>query len=385
MKIQVIASLLLSVLGTATSALAEAPLVYLGSDGPGKGKHIVFVSGDHEYRSEETLPALARVLAKNAGFKCTVLFNVDAQSGEVVPGNSNIPGLEALDTADLAVVFLRFQNLPAAQMKHFAAYLDRGGPCVGLRTATHAFQIPGDGEFKKYSWNYKGNDYLSGFGHQVLGQSWVGHYGKNHQQSTRISGVPALAAHPILRGVKDVWVQAGGYVGKPTDGEILTMAQPLNGMTPESPADASKAPMPSEWTRTYKSASGKAGRVFTSLYGASEDILNEGYRRLLVNGCFWAVGLENAIKPDLNVDLVGPYKPNTFGNNGYAAGVKPSAYAGFESPIPPLDAKPAAPATKRAKQNEKAKAPEAAAQPEAKAPEPATASQASLQRSISIR
>ena len=247
MKIQTLARLvLLRILWIAAPAFAEGPLVYEGTDGPGKGKHIVFLAGDHEYRSEETLPELARVLAKHQGFKCTVLFNVDTKSGEIVPGNSNMPGMEALDTADLAVVFLRFQNFPADQMKHFAAYLDRGGPVVGLRTATHAFKIPGDGEFKKYSWEYKGDDYLTGFGHQVLGQSWVGHYGANHKQSTRITIVPALAGHPILRGVKDVWVQAGGYVGKPVDGEILTMAQPLDGMTADSPADTKKPPQPSE-------------------------------------------------------------------------------------------------------------------------------------------
>ena len=112
------------------------------------------------------------------------------------------------------------------------------------------------------------------------------------------------------------------------------MAQPLNGMTPDSPPDPSKPPMPSEWTRTYQSESGRAGRVFTTLYGTSEDILNDGYRRLLVNGCFWAVGLENAINPDLKIDFVGPFKPNTFANGTHAKGIKPAMYAGFESVIP---------------------------------------------------
>ncbi len=354
MTTKALVTFLFAILWLASPLHSQSPLVYEGTDGPGKGKHIVFLSGDHEYRSEETLPELARILAKHQGFKCTVLFTVDSKSGEIVPGNSNSPGMEALDTADLAVVFLRFQNFPAEQMKHFTAYLERGGPIVGLRTATHAFKIPATGEFKKYSWDYKGEDYLSGFGHQVLGQSWIGHYGSNHQQSTRINIVPEKASHPILRGVKDVWVQAGGYVGKPTDGEILTLAQPLNGMTPDSPADTTKPPMPSEWTRTYKADAGKTGRVFTSLYGASEDFLNEGYRRMLVNACLWAVGLENAIKPDLNVALVGPYQPNTFGNNRYAAGVKPSAYAGFESPIPAPGAKPAAATDPKTKRNEKA-------------------------------
>jgi len=327
--------ILLTVLSLATAATVAtaAPLVYQGTDGPGKGKHIVFLAGDHEYRSEESLPALARILAKHQGFKCTVLFDID-KDGNISAGEpQNIPGMEALDSADLAVVFLRFQGLPAEQMKHFDDYLKRGGPVVGMRTATHAFKGTPE-PFAKYDYNSKVAGYESGFGHQVLGQTWVGHYGQNHKQSTRISIVPEKASHPILRGVKDVWVQAGGYVGKPTDGEILTMAQPLNGMTPDSPADATKPPQPSEWARTYKSESGKAGRVFTSLYGTSEDITNDGYRRLMVNGCLWAIGLEEKITPDLNIAFVGAAKPNTFGGGAYARGIKPEMYAGFESPIP---------------------------------------------------
>ena len=144
---------------------------------------------------------------------------------------------------------------------------------------------------------------------------------------------PGLLWHS-LRGVKDVWVQAGAYVGKPVDSEILTMAQPLNGMTSDSPADATKPPQPSEWTRSYKTANGKTARVFTSLYGTSEDITNDGYRRMLVNGCFWALGLEEKITPALDIAFVGPFKPNTFGGGAYARGIKPEMYAGFESPIP---------------------------------------------------
>ena len=260
---------LLSLVAIATTQLPAAPLVFQGTDGPGKGKHIVFLAGDHEYRSEESLPALARLLAKHHGFKCTVLFDIDADGNISAGDPSNMPGLEALDTADLAVVFLRFQHFPAEQMKHIDEYLQRGGPVIGLRTATHAFSGTKE-PFAKYNYNAKEAGYELGFGHQVLGQTWVGHYGQNHRQSTRIAMVPEKAAHPILRGVKDVWVQAGGYVGKPTDGEILTMAQPLNGMTPDSPADATKPPQPSEWTRSYKTAAGKSARVFTSLYGTSE-------------------------------------------------------------------------------------------------------------------
>ena len=56
---------------------ADPWVVYEGSDGPGKGKHVVLISGDEEYRSEEALPQLGKILAKHHGFKCTVLFAID--------------------------------------------------------------------------------------------------------------------------------------------------------------------------------------------------------------------------------------------------------------------------------------------------------------------
>jgi putative membrane-bound dehydrogenase-like protein len=328
--------LLLLFFATTFAGVVQAdPLVFEGTTGVGNGKHIVFVAGDHEYRSEESLPALARLLAKHHGFKCTVLFNIDPESGEIVAGTpSSIPHMDALATADLAVVFLRFQDLPDEQMKHFDDYIKRGGPVVGMRTATHGFKISPGKTYSKYSFDAKDIGYELGFGHQVLGQSWVGHYGRNHQQSTRITIVDDMKSHPILRGVKDVWVQAGGYVGKPIDGDILTMAQPLDGMTPDSTPSEIQPPMPSEWTRTYKSASGKEGRVFTSLYGTPEDLTNHGYRRLMCNGIFWTLGMEDRIAPDMTVAIVGPFNPNTFGNQTHARGIKPEMYAGFESPIP---------------------------------------------------
>jgi len=256
---------------------AADTLCFEGVDGPGKGQHIVFLAGDHEYRSEESLPALARLLAKHHGFKCTVLFNIHPSTGEIVAGTpSNMPGLEALSTADLAVVFLRFQDLPDEQMSHIDAYLKRGGPVVGMRTATHAFRISAEKKFSKYSFKSEVDGYELGFGHQVLGQTWVGHYGRNHRQSTRITIVDTMKEHPILRGVEDVWVQAGAYFGMLIGGDILTTARPLDGMTKDSPAAATQAPMPSDWTRTYRSDSGSEARVFTSLYGTPEDLTNGG-------------------------------------------------------------------------------------------------------------
>lgn len=321
----------------AASAAAQNPhlVVYQGDRGPGAGKHIVFLAGDHEYRSEESLPALARILAKHYGFTCSVFFTTDPKTGFIEPGSSNISGLEALKTADLLVIFLRFQDFPDAEMQHIADYLARGGPVVGFRTATHAFQIKRpDAKFLKYHWQ-TGEAYPGGFGRQILGETWVSHYGTNHKMSSRLVLAPDQANHPILRGVKDVWVQSGGYTAHPIEGSvILATGQILDGMTPDSPPAAGKEQMPVAWYRTYTSESGKNGRVFTTTHGASEDLLNDGFRRLSVNAMLWAAGLERSITATGDISFVGPYHPSTFAFGGFVKGVKPADMAGWDTPIP---------------------------------------------------
>src|SRR5437773_9697632 len=123
------ASVLFLGLSLYAAPLFAAGVVYEGGGGPGKGKHIVLVSGDEEYRSEEALPQLGKILAKHHGFKCTVLFAIEdgreipagggkapslvrTKVGEINPNISNIPGLETLATADLMVIFTRFRDLP---------------------------------------------------------------------------------------------------------------------------------------------------------------------------------------------------------------------------------------------------------------------------------
>ena len=320
-------------ISVSSSSVAQ-PVIYEGKSGAGAGKHIVLLAGDHEYRSEETVPALARILAKHHGFKCTVLFTVDSESGFIDPAADNIPGTEALANADLMLIFFRFKNLPDEQMQPIVDYLDRGGPVIGLRTSTHAFKIPADAKFAKYDFRYDGEDFHLGFGRQILGETWAGHYGANHQMSTRLDIDPGATEHPILRGVKDMWVQSGGYWTEPLEPfEVLGWAQPLKSMRPDAEPADDKEPCPGIWTRKYKGSDGTEGRVFTTTYGASEDLLNDGYRRCLINACFWASGLEAAITPELDISFVGPYNPSTFSFDGNVKEVRPEDVAGFDSPI----------------------------------------------------
>src|SRR4029079_5927775 len=106
-----VCALAAAVVGVGGARAADPWVVYEGRDGPGKGKHIVLVSSDEEYSSEEALPQLAKILATHHGFKCTVLFAV-GDDGTIAPRKSNIPGLEALKTADVLILFTRFRNLP---------------------------------------------------------------------------------------------------------------------------------------------------------------------------------------------------------------------------------------------------------------------------------
>ncbi len=307
-------------------------VTYKGTEGPGTGKHIVLIAGDHEYRSEEILPAMGRILARHLGFECSVFFTLDDE-GFIEPGSSNITGLEALETADLLIVGLRFQDFPADEMQHIVNYIDRGGPVLGIRTSTHAFRIE-DGRFARYSWDYAGDDYVNGFGRQILGETWVGHYGTNHEQSSRILPREDQAGHPILRGVHDMHVQSGGYKADPMPGSVvLAVGQVLNGMGPDDPPDPEKTLMPVAWTRTYEAANGEHARVFTTTHGASEDFLNAGFRRMLVNAALWTVGLEDSIRADNDVSLVGPYNPVMFSFDGYRRSVRPADMAGWDTPI----------------------------------------------------
>src|SRR4029079_12845791 len=97
--------------------------------------------------------------------------------------NDNIPGLEALQTADLMVIFTRFRNLPDEQLKHIVDYVESVRPIVGLRTATHAFALKASKDYVRYDWRNK--DWEGGFGRQVLGETWVNHHGNHGSQSTR--------------------------------------------------------------------------------------------------------------------------------------------------------------------------------------------------------
>jgi type 1 glutamine amidotransferase len=312
---------------------ADPWIVLEGSDGPGRGKHIVLISGDEEYRSEEALPQLAKILATHHGFKCTVLFAIDPKTGLVNPmQKDNIPGLEALSTADLMIIFTRFRDLPDEQMKHIVDYVESGRPIIGVRTATHAFQIPRGKTFSRFGFDNR--EWDGGFGRQVLGETWLNHHGKHGTQSTRGIVAEGMDEHPIARGIDDgdIWGPTDVYgvtLPLPGDSKPIILGQVLTGMkADDKPVEGKQnnPMMPIAWTKTYTGKAGKPARVFTSTIGASQDIQSEGVRRMFVNASYWALGIEDKLPAKAKVDIVGEFRPSRFAFKGFVKDRRPEDY-----------------------------------------------------------
>lgn len=309
---------------------SEQWVTYQGDSGPGKGKHIVLISGDEEYRSEEALPMLAQILAERLGFTCTVLFSIDPESGEIDPNqHANIPGLQHLENADLMVIFTRFRELPPEQMRYIDDYLVAGKPVIGLRTATHAFHYAKnkDDQYARYDFASRVPGWENGFGNIVLGETWVSHHGDHGSEGTRAVINEAQASHPVLKGVADIWGPTDVYtVSTLEDATVLLYGQSTSGMSADAPINTEKEVMPIAWTREYQLPGGNKGKTFATTMGASVDLQSADLRRLLVNACLWAAGLEMAIPPQADVSVVSAYAPTMFGFDEFKRGQVPADF-----------------------------------------------------------
>lgn len=306
----------------------ELWLTYKGTNGPGKGKHVVLIAADQEYRSEESFPMLAKVLSQHHGFDCTVLFSVN-EKGEVDPTlpapfkdktrRHNIPGLEVLKKADCVIWLSRFMHLPDDQLSHFHDYFDSGKPLIALRTANHGFW----GGFK-----YKLVDKNVNL-RQLLGGTFMGHHGGWHREATRGVIVEENKSHPILTGVEEIFGTSDVYRCHneknpfPQDCKSLVLGQPLVNLKQDAPANDQKEPLPVAWTKSWTGNKGLSSRIFHFTMGSAEDFENEGVRRLTVNAVYWGLKMEKEISAKSAVAPVGEYKPLKAGFNYEKLGVKP--------------------------------------------------------------
>lgn len=307
-----------------------------------KGKHVILISGDEEYRSEESLPQLAKILTEHHGFDCTVLFAQDPEKpGMIDPNYSfNIPGMEQLQEADLMILFTRFRALPEEQMQHFENYLLEGKPLLAIRTSTHAFNFKDKNHaFAHYGWNYDGEktDWHLGFGKNILGETWYTHHGHHQQQSTRGIIAPNAENHPLVNGIESgaMWGPSDVYgIRMPMEGDAqsIILGQTIDRTDPHEEADPfyrlkesdekiatesqSKKYNPNDpmppivWTKSYQMANGKKGQAITSTIGAATDMVDEEVRRLLINTTYHLLNIE--VPQKAKVDFVGKYSPSAF-------------------------------------------------------------------------
>jgi hypothetical protein len=243
---------------------------------------------------------------------------------------TNIPGMEALGSADLCVMLLRFRELPDDQMKHFVDYLNSGKPIIGLRTSTHAFHYTRNKQSPYAKFNWQSKDWPGGFGQQVLGETWINHHGHHGKESTRGVINEDFKSHPILRGVTDnIWGPSDvyGVVHLTTNSQVLVHGQVLSGMKPSDPpleGPKNNPMMPLVWVQNYAGESGKTNKIVTTTMGAATDLESAGFRRLVVNACYWTLGLEKKLQKKTNVGYVGEFKPTPFGFGKFKVGVKPA-------------------------------------------------------------
>ena len=307
-------------LRAAEHPVPESPLwlTYPGGDGQGKGKHIILIAADQEYRSEFALPMLARILAKHHGYHCSVLFSLN-ENDEVDPTRKirwedktvthNIPGLEHLAKADLVVLFSRLISLPDNQLDHIYKYLDSGKPIIAIRTANHGF----------LGFDYKKDGKKIDFGEDVLGGSFRNHHGRWQADSTRGIIVEKNKDHPVLKGVSDIWGPTDVYRTFKEGGSLsasctpLVDGQPLMGRNHDDAVNPKLIALPVAWVKTWTSSTGKTARVFHTTMGSAEDYQNTGLRRLTVNAAYWCLAMEEKIDPQSKVDIVGEYKPLSSG------------------------------------------------------------------------
>jgi type 1 glutamine amidotransferase len=286
------------------------------SDSGAGTKHVVFVTGDEEYRSEESMPMFARVLERDYPIRTTVLYAVHPESGEIDPEwVEDIPGLEALETADLAVFFVRYRKLPDEQLNHFLRYCRSGKPRIALRPSNHAFRYRVDKSDPRTRWDY-------GFGSEFFGQRFIGYQGGE----TDVTLVDARKDHPILRGVTSFHARSWLYTAeKKGENPLPDTVRPLLIGHPVG-AEYKNGPFPQAcaWTLNEPREDGIVPRVFYTSLGHPLDFKRPQARRLVVNACLWALGMEHHIPPDgASAQTVGPYEPTPSKVGGHKRGVFP--------------------------------------------------------------
>lgn len=219
--------------------LAAAAAAESGKEAPLR----VHLIGAGEYNPVESLSEFKKHL-ETLDVAVTTSFGKDSKT---------LPGLEALKTADVMVLFVRRMNLPEEQLALIRNHWEKGKAIVALRTASHGFQPEDNAVFAK-----------------VLGGAYAG-------PGSYTAPFKAVASdmhkdHPVLKGVGSI-ASRGAYRFEGFSDKIVIL---------QVIESDKKVKAPATWLHEYQ-----GGRVFFTTMGVPEDFQNESFRRLLTNAIFW--------------------------------------------------------------------------------------------------
>ncbi|GBL43727.1 hypothetical protein EMGBD4_12260 [Verrucomicrobiota bacterium] len=255
-------------------------LTYAGGEGPGKGKHIVLIAADQEYRSEQSMPMLAKVLSTHHGFDCTVLFAVNDQgladpTMPVYPEKGKEKEFKTHHITGWSTSPPPTRSSSSAGCRRYRCRARADREVRRLRQAVHRAAHANHGFHAALPYKIDGKQVELGRGHAR--RQLRGHHGRYHADSTRGIFVEAQKEHPILRGVTDVWGNSDVYrtykKAEPAAGcTALVWGQPLMGRQHDDPPNPKLEPLPVAWFKTWHTSGGLDARVFQCTMGSGDDL-----------------------------------------------------------------------------------------------------------------
>jgi putative membrane-bound dehydrogenase-like protein len=229
--------------------LDQPPVPTKPQTASGNGKlKVLLISGSLEYKSDESLSEFQKYLEANFPVECSRAFR---------KADDDLPGLEGLETCDVALFFTRRLTIKGEQLERVKKYALSGKPIVAIRTASHGFQ------------NWLDMD------KEVLGGNYKNHYKAGPKCEVKITD--AGKEHPVLRGLKPFTSSSSLYMNPdlPKDDVVL-----LTGSIPQHTE-------PVAWVRNHK-----GGRVFYTSLGHMDDFKDDNFIRMVVNALFWSANRE---------------------------------------------------------------------------------------------